>query len=475
MKPQKPVHSSKVDVGLDRLSEMPDQVLVHILSFMPNRDAVRTMLLRRFGNLWTMLPALDFDFNHHYVRNYHVDVNDVDAFDEEKRKTSEAFSRFARFVRNVLLLHRRSTIDSFHLDIGGYKTNKSNHVDPWLIDDVQVWLKFAADREVKDLLFYCAYRDDITPPRCVFTCQSLVRLTLFGSMLVQYEHQPQLHMKALRKLTLIGVHGSNEAFNQLISACPSMQKLKLCNVEGLRDLNVTAPSAKNLDLNIVEMPDSSFTLNCPHVEILNIAVDTRCKNSGSFLLDVINVSSLQEVNVGHLPKCPSGLKTKAFLRHFRDAELFKLSSQAFKQLCRLKKVDFPQNRWQTLALQPRWDNERCLQVILELVKSSVGLEKLIIDHGVSSGSEGYNEVLGSELSTCVMPQLKNVIILGFGKCCEGQLQLIELILRNAVVLEKLEITFEENRLTAVDELDFVKQVSRLKRASANAIVDFSCN
>ncbi|XP_074307285.1 F-box/FBD/LRR-repeat protein At5g56420-like [Silene latifolia] len=465
MKPQKRMRFSKVDVGLDRLSEMPDQVIVHILSFMSIRDAVKTMLLRRFGNLWTMLPALSFDFSDHYVNDEDEDV----AFEEEQRIMSDAFSLFSRFVRNVLMLHRRSTIDSFYLDIGEYQYGL---VDQCLIDDVQVWLKFATDREVKDLVFHCDYIDKIVLPRCVFTSQSLVRLTLWGSMLVQYVHQPQLHMGALKILSLISVTGSNEAFNQLISACPSIQELGVYNSEGLRDLNITAPSANKLNLDI-DVSDRPFTLNCPHVQILNIAVIRPGKTSQSNLLDVIDVSSLQDVFVWELPKDLSSPIIKAFLRHFRDAESFTLSSLAFEQLCCLKKVDILQNRWQILALLPWWDNGRCLQVIIELVKSSVDLETLIVDGGQSSRSEGYNEVLSSKLSTCVMPQLKNVSILGYGKCREGQLQLIELILRNAIVLEKLEITFEENRLTAVEELDFVKQVSRLKRASVNAIVDFA--
>ncbi|XP_074307291.1 F-box/FBD/LRR-repeat protein At2g04230-like isoform X2 [Silene latifolia] len=387
MKLQKRMRSSECDVGLDRLSEMPDQVIVHILSCMPTRDAVKTMLLRRFGNLWTMLPALSFDFDDHYVRNV-IDYDDLDedededdVYEEEQRIMSEAFSRFARYVRNVLMLHRRSAIDCFHLDIGGYK---SDHVDSWLIDDVQVWLKFATDREVKDLVFNCDYLDDIAPPRCLFTCQSLVTLSLVGSMLVRYEYQPQLHMGSLRKLTLIGVHGNNEAFNQLISACPSIQELIIYNSEGLQDLNITAPSASRLELDIADVPDRPFTLNCPHVEILNIAVNTLGITSRSFLLDVIDVSSLQEVNVGHLPICSSGLIIKAFLRHFRDAEVFTLSSLAFEQLCCVEKVDIPQNKWQSLALQPLWDNGKCLQVIIELVKSSVDLEELIIYSGQSS-------------------------------------------------------------------------------------------
>ncbi|XP_074307286.1 F-box/LRR-repeat protein At3g26922-like [Silene latifolia] len=464
MKPQKRMRSSKV-VGLDRLSEMPDQVIVHILSFMPTRDAVKTMLLRRFGNLWTMLPALSFDFDDHDVS----DENEDGGYEEKDRIISEAFSRFARFVRNVLLLHRRSTIDSFYLDIGECK---SDLVDPCLIDDVQVWLKFATDREVKNLVFHCDYDDKIVLPRCVFTSQSLVTLTLWGSMLVEYVHQSQLHMGALRKLSLVSVTGSNKAFNQLISACPSIQKLKVYNSRGLQDLNIIAPSANRLDLDI-DVADRPFTLNCPHVESLNIAVYRQDETSQSNLLDVIDVSSLQDVFVKGLPNDLSGPIIKAYLRHFRNVGDFALSGGAFKQLCCLKKVDILQNSWQSLSLQPRWDNERCLQVIIELMKSSVDLEELVVDAG-SSRSEDDDGVLSSELSTsCEMPLLKSVFIYGYGKCREGQLQLIEFVLRNAIILEKLVITCEENKLTAVEELEFLKQVLRFKRASENVIVEFA--
>ncbi|KAH9604725.1 hypothetical protein KSS87_013492 [Heliosperma pusillum] len=411
MKPQKRLRSSMVDIVLDRLSEMPDQVLVHILSLMPTRDAIRTVLIRRFGYLWTMVHSLSFDFNEHYPRPVYDDVDDDDAYDEERRLMSAAFSRFARFVRNVLMFHRRSTIDSFCLDIGEYK---SDHVDPCLIDDVHLWLKFATDREVKHLAFCCDSLDELALPRCIFTSQSLVTLTIFGSLFEMHEHQPQFHMGALRVLILVRVQGSNEAFKQLISACPSLEELEIYNAVGLRDLNITAPSATRLDLTIADVRDDGpFTLNCPHVEILDIRV-SEC--SQSFLLDAIDVSSLQVVNVGRLPKCLSGLIIKPFLWHFRDAKVLTLSSQAFEQLCCVEKVDVPQNKWKSLALQPLWDNEKCLQVIIELVKSSVDLEELIIYAGQSSASEGNHEVLGSKLSTtCEMPLLKKVTIHGYGK------------------------------------------------------------
>ena len=45
--------------GADRLGALPDEVLQHVLSFLPSRDAVRTCLLaRRWRHQWKSVPAL---------------------------------------------------------------------------------------------------------------------------------------------------------------------------------------------------------------------------------------------------------------------------------------------------------------------------------------------------------------------------------------------------------------------------------
>lgn len=49
------------DDNKDFISDLPDEILVHILSFLPIKDAINTVLLRRFGDLWRSIRVLDFD------------------------------------------------------------------------------------------------------------------------------------------------------------------------------------------------------------------------------------------------------------------------------------------------------------------------------------------------------------------------------------------------------------------------------
>ncbi|KAK9757574.1 hypothetical protein RND81_01G171400 [Saponaria officinalis] len=221
----------------DRLSELPDEVIVHILSFLPTLDAVRTMLLRHFRNLWTSVPTLKFDLDAY--TDGMIRLHLYDDLWTTNGLISRAFLRFSEFVRNVLTLHKGPTIDTFHILIDHFKGHLFNQD---VIDDVQTWLTFAIDKGVQNLNFNFSSYDDIIP-RCVFTSQSLVILSLSE---VKLEDQTQVHLGNLRKLPLFCVRGSDHAFQQLISGCPSLQEPIIDNAKGLRNLNVTNPSVKKV-------------------------------------------------------------------------------------------------------------------------------------------------------------------------------------------------------------------------------------
>jgi hypothetical protein len=57
--------ASPPDAGGDRISALPDDVLHHVLSFLPAEDVMRTCLLaRRWRHLWKSAIGLRIGFRH---------------------------------------------------------------------------------------------------------------------------------------------------------------------------------------------------------------------------------------------------------------------------------------------------------------------------------------------------------------------------------------------------------------------------
>ncbi|KAJ8433461.1 hypothetical protein Cgig2_014502 [Carnegiea gigantea] len=172
--------------GRERLSELPDEVLVHILSFLPTVDTVRTVLVRRFGNRWTLVHSLDRPF-----------INDRDRAEE-----STILMSSSNFVQNVLIFHRRPTINKFHLEIlvG--------------IPDIETWVRFAMSREAQSLSIniYSCHSDSHRLPRCVFGSQTLVSLEIMRCVIVP---RTWVSMGSVRKLVLkrVSVGDSGESRN----------------------------------------------------------------------------------------------------------------------------------------------------------------------------------------------------------------------------------------------------------------------
>lgn len=89
---------------MDGFSNLPDEVLCHILSFLTTKQAALTSVLsKRWLNLWTLVPNLDID-------------DSVFLYPEEgKRERSGILQCFMDFVDKVLAFQGDSPIESFSL------------------------------------------------------------------------------------------------------------------------------------------------------------------------------------------------------------------------------------------------------------------------------------------------------------------------------------------------------------------------
>ncbi|KAL4562057.1 hypothetical protein LXL04_034247 [Taraxacum kok-saghyz] len=88
--------------SMDRISCLPNDVLCHILSFLPTKHAVATSLLSsRWVNLWAFLPIIDLD-NSLYLNPLKKESNSV---------------VFLDFVERVLTVNRSQTVRKFRLHV----------------------------------------------------------------------------------------------------------------------------------------------------------------------------------------------------------------------------------------------------------------------------------------------------------------------------------------------------------------------
>ncbi|KAK8559528.1 hypothetical protein V6N13_016272 [Hibiscus sabdariffa] len=100
--------SNDDEEGTDHISDLPDSVLCHVLSFLPTKMLVATgVLSKRWINLWTTVPALSFS-------------------------STEFPNRFVDSVYKVLAMFQAQTIHQFSLDFEHISRVDDEHIDTWI-------------------------------------------------------------------------------------------------------------------------------------------------------------------------------------------------------------------------------------------------------------------------------------------------------------------------------------------------------
>ncbi|GFZ03129.1 hypothetical protein Acr_15g0017370 [Actinidia rufa] len=126
---QSPVYEP---TSVDRISDLHDSLLVHILSLLPIEDAVKTQVLsKRWQHLFTHIPSLVFRYV--YRDSYHSD----DEYDE-----SDPMRDFVTFVEKTLTLCNCSKLKK----LGVYFEYDSDYVC-----NVDLWACIAAGKGTEEL------------------------------------------------------------------------------------------------------------------------------------------------------------------------------------------------------------------------------------------------------------------------------------------------------------------------------------
>jgi hypothetical protein len=257
---------------MDRISNLPNEIICHIVSFLSAKEAAfASILSKRWRNLFTIVIKLQFD-------------------DSVKNEGS-----LKDFVDGVLALPTSSRVRSCSLEC-------RREFDPTHYDDFNRCICALLKRGILDLkLDICAGRRYSLPLE-VFTCKTLVKLELgsdFGGFVVDLVPEDAF-LPALETLLLNYIRFKDLrrcAFEKLLSACLVLKELVIHNMEWERwkwSGNISSPTLERLTISHVDLYECEFTrinLDTPNLTYLELS------DAVPDDYPIVNLDSLVEVKL----------------------------------------------------------------------------------------------------------------------------------------------------------------------------------
>ncbi|KAK6157403.1 hypothetical protein DH2020_011651 [Rehmannia glutinosa] len=182
--------------SIDRLSALPDDILCHILSFLPTKLSVATSILsRRWKFLWAHVPNLDFDSENHGRESK---IDEWSFFD---------------IVYRVMSLYKVENMDTFSLCFVGMSQSQ-----------LATCIYAAVKRNVKNISLIAPNFPPVRLPCCILTCKTLVDLTLY--YIRDMPMIGNISLPALKRLCLDSVfYDIDGSLLHLLSGCPVLEEL----------------------------------------------------------------------------------------------------------------------------------------------------------------------------------------------------------------------------------------------------------
>ncbi|KAG6432516.1 hypothetical protein SASPL_104093 [Salvia splendens] len=224
----------------DKISELPDDIICIVLSFLSSRDATSTSVLSpRWLDLWKHVTNLNF-FD---PSNNHILVKS----ERENDSWNSETCKHVKMVNSALESHQALSLKQFRIS---FYVNKSAQ------SAIIKWLKFVWSRQVKrlDLNFWCDSRE-----------HAVVLGDSLGEM------RP---MKYLENLSVKMMKISGEDISLFLRNCPFLRKLNITTSFLTSEVHISGATLALEDLQIIGCSlRESINICAPNLTI--VCVDAR--------------------------------------------------------------------------------------------------------------------------------------------------------------------------------------------------------
>ncbi|KAL6493103.1 hypothetical protein OROGR_032862 [Orobanche gracilis] len=252
---------------VDRISMLPNDILISIISRLPLREATATSLLSsRWRHLYRYTTRLD-------LPPFKPDLGSVEQYLQQVQE--EKFPKYVRMINRFLDLHMGcGVVKEFRVNV------------PFLEGaDIERWLEFALAREVEIIdiniygLLICIEEARIGYYR--FGLANLIRKN--GGKLLP-------GLKSLNKISLSYIQVDDEELHFLLSNSPSLESLSISQSKRLKNVRIVGRSMLKL-----KHLDISFSRHIESIEVCDMTnlISLRCYLLPStYVLKINNVPKL---------------------------------------------------------------------------------------------------------------------------------------------------------------------------------------
>ncbi|XP_010445939.1 PREDICTED: putative FBD-associated F-box protein At5g53635 [Camelina sativa] len=423
----------------DRISQLPDPLICHILSHLPLKDSVKTSVLStRWRSLWLWLPRLDLA--------------------RSKFPNSDAFMSFGdRFFHS----NRVSCIHKLNL------TMSYGNVNPHFTS----WIDAAVKRNVQYLQVRYAYE----MPLSLYTCETVVSLKMCWVALPSAEF---VSLPCLKILHLDYMRYPNETtFERLVSSSPVLEELELGLVNsGAKVFRVLSTSLKRLTISIrFSVGDTGFLIDAPRLRFLSIHdnlpksfIITSMDSNVKLDLDLSPALFSEEADV--LSRRNS---FHSFLPQISKIRDMFIHLGTFELLCEYSKLEpLPQFGYMScLQVELYYSHVKWLPTFLGSFPNLKSL--ILVCYNADRVEMPFDEMNQVDLSTMPQCLLSSLEFVDFKVKVSGlaaEMKLVRYFLENAAVLKKLTLPWHYDAIQIQDDL--VKKLLNIPRRSAECEVIF---